>query len=109
VICFEIDPTERTIRSVELPAIPEGYGDDPKFLNELGDVIYFQRDCKDGNGFVIDGVRAPLLGVCFVAGTNEDGDDVPPKAAYDSLVSGIDFGHAIHGMFRVERHVRAIQ
>jgi hypothetical protein len=109
VIAFEIDPTERTIRSVDLPAIPDGYDDDPKYLNDDGDVVYTERKSEATRGFILDGVRAPLVGVAYVVGTNEAGDDVAPKASYDSLVNGIDFGDCRDGMFYGERHVRTIQ
>ena len=110
MICFAINPTERTILSVDLPAIPDGYGDDPRLLNEeTGDVIYTELNSKSDCGFVLDGVRAPIIGIAYVVGTNEAGDDVPPKVAYDSLVDGVDFGSVRSGMFFGERHVKAIQ
>ncbi len=110
MICWEINSTERSIRSVELPDIPEGYGDDPRLLSEeTGDVVYVERNSEADCGFVVEGIRSPIIGVAYVVGTNEAGDDVPPKAAYDSLVESIDFGQCRDGMFFGERHVRAIQ
>jgi hypothetical protein len=109
MICFEIDPKARSIRAIDLPAIPDGYGDDPRYLDDEGDVIYTERSSENTHGFVLDGVRPPLVGVAYVMGTDQDGNDVPPKVAYDWLVEHIDFGHVCAGMFRGERHVRAIQ
>jgi len=110
MIYFKIDPTAHSIESVEMPALPEGYDDDPRLLSEeTGDVIYTERLSESNRGFVLNNVRAPFVGVAYVAGTNEAGDDVPPKAAYDSLVDGIDFGDVRDGMFFGSRHVRTIQ
>lgn len=109
MIVWQINPTERTIRSVDLPSIPEGYNDDPRLLNDMGDVVYVLRDRKDNFGFLIEGIRSPIVGTAFVSGTNEAGDDVPPKVAYDSLVEAIDFGKVDMGMFYGDRHVRTIQ
>lgn len=79
MIAFEINPTARSIRAVEIPALPEGYDDNAKYLNDLGDVVYIQRNSEAKFGFVLEGIRAPLIGTAYVVGTNEDGDDIPPQ------------------------------
>lgn len=113
MICFEINPTARTIRAVDIPAIPDGYSDDPHYLNELGDVVYVERKSEATHGFVLEGVRAPMRGLAYIVGTNEDGDDVPPKVEYNWLVEHSDFGSIVpHGdmlMFTGDRVIRSIQ
>ena len=108
MIVWVINPSDRTIRSEEVPSIPEGYIDDPLLLNELGDVVYVERGSKDTRAFLLGDIRMPLVGVAYIVGTNENGDDVPPKSAYDSLLNSIDFGDVRNGMFHGERHIRAI-
>lgn len=109
MICFKIDPVAQTIESVDIPAIPDGYDDDPRLLNDMGDVVYAERKSKSNRGFVLEGIRPPLVGVAYVMGTNEAGDDVPPKVAYDSLVNGIDFGDVRDGMLYGARNIRQVQ
>ena len=110
MILWEINPEERTIRSVDLETLPVAYGDDPCLLDaETGDVLYRDRTSSSTFAFVIDGIRAPVVGVAYISGTNANGDDVPPKGAYDSLVNGIDFGKCVGDMFMGDTIIRGLQ
>lgn len=109
MICFEINPMERSIRSVDIPSVPQSYGDNPRYLDDDGDVVYTMQNSKENRGFILEGIRAPLIGRAYVVGTNEDGDDVPPKVTYDWLVEHIDFGDVRDTMFYGARNIRQIQ
>jgi hypothetical protein len=93
VICFEINPTAKSILAVELPFIPDKYSEDPALVPSMdnGDVIYMDESGENKDSFKLRGFRYPIFGIAYIMGTNENGDDCPPKTAYDDLIESVTF------------------
>lgn len=67
------------VDAVRFPNRDAGYVDDEGLLKNPSDFIFFK------------GSHAPLAGNMVIVGTDEEGDDVPPKMTIDWVLENVRF------------------